>query len=106
MAVVTRVKNWLGDAMYLLATLVFAYTVFATEPASDDPYEVLGVPRTSSQGDIRKAYKKLAMLYHPDKNPNEAERFAAINAAYELIGQYSIRFGFFRVFVFTLPSLV
>jgi curved DNA-binding protein CbpA len=55
----------------------------------DDPYEVLGVPRTASQGEIRKAYKKLALLYHPDKTSGEADKFSSINAAYDLIGTTS-----------------
>lgn len=60
------------------------------DATSDNPYDVLGVPRTASQGEIRKAFKKLALQFHPDKNPTEADRFASINAAYEIIGKYFV----------------
>ncbi|NCC51181.1 MAG: J domain-containing protein [Spartobacteria bacterium] len=53
-----------------------------------DYYEILGVARDASQGDIKKAYRKLARKYHPDVNKTgEAEeRFKEIAEAYEVIG--------------------
>jgi len=56
-----------------------------------DPYSVLGVDKTSSQDDIKKAYRKLAKEYHPDKNDGNDERFKEIADAYEKIGDDSSR---------------
>ncbi len=54
-----------------------------------DYYQILGVGRESSEKDIKRAYRKLAHQYHPDKNPDnkEAEEtFKEINEAYEVLG--------------------
>lgn len=50
-------------------------------------YKVLGLPDTASEEEVRKKYRKLVMLYHPDKNddPGSEERFIAIKEAYEII---------------------
>ncbi|MDR3230874.1 MAG: DnaJ domain-containing protein [Synergistaceae bacterium] len=52
-----------------------------------DYYEILGVPRTASQDDIRRAYRKLAKKYHPDvsKEKNADVRYREINEAYEVL---------------------
>ncbi|CZF85359.1 Chaperone protein DnaJ [Grimontia celer] len=53
-----------------------------------DFYEVLGVSRDASERDIKKAYKRLAMKYHPDKNPGDetaAEKFKEVKLAYEIL---------------------
>ncbi|NSW83275.1 MAG: molecular chaperone DnaJ [Syntrophothermus sp.] len=53
-----------------------------------DYYEVLGVSRDASQEDIKKAYRKLALKYHPDVNPDKKEaeeKFKEINEAYEVL---------------------
>ncbi len=52
-----------------------------------DYYEVLGVARSSDQTEIKRAFRKLAMKYHPDRNKDEGaeERFKKINEAYEIL---------------------
>jgi len=54
-----------------------------------DYYEILGVPRDVSDEDLKKAYRKLALQYHPDRNPGNKtaeEKIREINAAYEVVG--------------------
>lgn len=55
--------------------------------ATTDYYEVLGVPRTASAEDIRRAHRRLARQYHPDvnKSPDAGQRFAKIQEAYEVL---------------------
>jgi DnaJ-class molecular chaperone len=53
-----------------------------------DPYEILGLPKNSSDDDIKKAYRTLAKKYHPDLNPNNKEavkKFKEISVAYKMI---------------------
>ncbi|SCX94666.1 molecular chaperone DnaJ [Alkaliphilus peptidifermentans] len=53
-----------------------------------DYYEVLGIDRNAAADDIKKAYRKLAMKYHPDRNPDDKEaevKFKEINEAYEIL---------------------
>ncbi len=53
-----------------------------------DYYEILGLPRTATDKDIRKEYRKLARQYHPDVNPGDhsaEEKFKEINEAYQVL---------------------
>ncbi|MEM7077961.1 MAG: molecular chaperone DnaJ [Pseudomonadota bacterium] len=53
-----------------------------------DYYEVLGVGRDASEGDLKKAYRRLAMKYHPDRNPDDEaaeEKFKEASEAYEIL---------------------
>lgn len=54
-----------------------------------DYYKILGIEKTASADEIKKAYRKLAVKYHPDKNPNNKlaeEKFKEVNEAYEVLG--------------------
>ena len=56
---------------------------------ASDPYTVLGVPRSASSDEIRKAFRKLAKQNHPDTNPNNKaaeERFKQISGAFDILG--------------------
>ncbi len=57
-------------------------------PPSSDYYDVLGVARTATPEDLKQAYRKLAMQYHPDRNPGDPHaeaRFKQINEAYQVL---------------------
>lgn len=56
--------------------------------AKRDYYEILGVDRSASEEEIKKAYRKLALKYHPDRNPGDKtaeERFKELGEAYEVV---------------------
>jgi DnaJ-class molecular chaperone len=51
-----------------------------------DYYEILGVDRHASEGEIKRAYRKLAHQHHPDKSGGEDKKFKEINEAYQVLG--------------------
>lgn len=66
----------------------------AEQPGKRSLYEVLGVERTASEKDVQRKFKQLAMKYHPDKNPGNAEaerKFKEVAEAYETLGDVENR---------------
>ena len=56
--------------------------------AKRDFYEILGVAKNASEEEIKKSYRKLAMKYHPDRNPDSKEseeKFKEVKEAYEML---------------------
>src|SRR5271154_4993808 len=69
------------------------------EALAQDPYQELGVARTASADEIRRAFRKLAKQYHPDKNPDDKsaeERFKRVSTAFDLLGDVDKRKKFDR----------
>ena len=65
-----------------------------------DFYEVLGVSKTASNDEIKKAYRKLAMKYHPDRNsddPDAEEKFKEASLAYEVLSDDNKRTSYDRM---------
>ncbi|KAL2479429.1 DnaJ protein ERDJ3A [Abeliophyllum distichum] len=74
-----RLELWMT-----IVGLLFLLTIESKKP---DLYKVLGVDRNASQREIQKAFHKLSLQYHPDKNKNKGaqEKFAEINNAYDIL---------------------
>ena len=56
--------------------------------SEQDLYQTLGIEKNSSDADIKKAYRKLAMKYHPDRNPDDSaaeQKFKSIQKAYAVL---------------------
>ncbi|XP_078095065.1 dnaJ homolog subfamily C member 16 isoform X2 [Mustelus asterias] len=80
----------------LLALLVFLLITPLYHGIEFDPYRSLGVSRTATQAEIKKAYKQLAREWHPDKNkdPKAEDQFIQISKAYEILSNEERRSNF------------
>ena len=67
--------------------------------AKRDYYEVLGVAKTANEEELKKAYRRLAMKFHPDRNPDNKEaeeKFKEANEAYEILSNADKRAAYDR----------
>ncbi|XP_058461818.1 translocation protein SEC63 homolog [Malaya genurostris] len=69
----------------LLAFLTYKVSQFDYEMSNFDPYEILGVPLGSSQKDIKKAYRTLSVILHPDKETGDEKAFMKLTKAYQAL---------------------
>ena len=91
LSVAVKMKESRTNLALLLLTLIVVENIIGVYSGSFEPYKVLNVHRRATIGDIRKAYKKLAKEWHPDKVAGDQEKkeaegkFIEINRAYELL---------------------
>ncbi|OQD70114.1 hypothetical protein PENDEC_c026G02033 [Penicillium decumbens] len=81
---------YMNRLLVALAVVLFSVLVLAAE----DYYKVLGLKKSASEKDIKRAYRTLSKKYHPDKNPNDEsarEKFVEIADAYDVLSTPSVR---------------
>ncbi|KAJ5387015.1 hypothetical protein N7509_009556 [Penicillium cosmopolitanum] len=81
---------YLQRLLLAIAVALFAVVVLATE----DYYKILGIDKTASDKDVKRAYRTLSKKFHPDKNPNDEnarEKFVEIADAYDVLSTSSLR---------------
>lgn len=83
-------KNFLTKVVIVFGWLILiflAYKVsqFDYEMANFDPYEILGISPGSSQAEVKKAYRRLSLILHPDKDTGNEKEFMKLSKAYQVI---------------------
>ena len=83
----------MGDRMLAMLLLVLLSCVLSMCEGKRDYYTTLEVERSASKQDIKKAFRKMALRYHPDKNPGKdtTKKFRAVAEAYEVLGDVEKR---------------
>ncbi|XKL64210.1 hypothetical protein PGB90_004296 [Kerria lacca] len=74
------VGGWL-----ILAFLTYKVSQFDYEYSNFDPYEILGIPLGSSEATIKKAYRRLSLILHPDKETGNEKAFMKLTKAYQAL---------------------
>lgn len=74
------VAGWL-----ILIFLAYKVSQFDYEMANFDPYEIMGISPGSSQGEIKRAYRKLSLILHPDKDTGNEKEFMKLTKAYQAL---------------------
>ncbi|GFG30385.1 hypothetical protein Cfor_05840 [Coptotermes formosanus] len=78
-------KLFIISGWVILIFLAYKVSQFDYEYANFDPYEILGVPLGSSQAEIRKSYRKLSLILHPDKETGNEKAFMKLTKAYQAL---------------------
>lgn len=83
----------LCDILFVVLLLVQFSPCSSSSDDEKDYYKILGVQKTATTAQIKKAFRKLALKYHPDrsKDPNAADKFRKIAEAYEVLGDENKR---------------
>jgi len=81
------ISEWVREAWDKSQNTTIGQAAAGAERAARalDPYAVLGLPHSASLDDVKKRYKQLAMIYHPDKEGGYESAMKLLNAAYESI---------------------
>jgi len=77
----------------MLPVLLFCLAVVIYTNAADDYYKILGIQRSATDRDIKKAFRKLALKYHPDKNkddPSAEKKFMEISKGLFLLCHFQV----------------
>lgn len=83
-------KNFFKIVLIIFGWIIFFYIAykvsqFEYELANFDPYEILGISATSSQSEIKRAYRKLSVILHPDKETGNEKEFMKLSKAYQAL---------------------
>ncbi|XP_022178428.1 translocation protein SEC63 homolog [Myzus persicae] len=81
----TFIKVIIIAGWVLLAFLAYKVSQFDYESASFDPYDILNVPIGTSEKVIKKAYRRLSLIYHPDKETGDEKKFMKLTKAYQAL---------------------
>ncbi|XP_071455654.1 translocation protein SEC63 homolog [Hetaerina americana] len=79
------IKILLIGGWIILLFLAYKVSQFDYEYANFDPYEILGIPLGSSQAEVKKAYRKLSLILHPDKETGNEKAFMKLTKAYQAL---------------------